>query len=99
MSVTGTWNIKISTPIGTQAVVLELTERGGSVEGVARGTAETTPLLNPVLDGNRLTWAQSITKPMRLNLKFDVTIDGDTLTGISKAGMLPTSKVIGTRVA
>ena len=99
MPVTGTWNIKISTPIGTQAVVLELTERDGSVEGVARGTAETTPLLNPVLDGNRLTWAQSITKPMRLNLKFDVTIDGDTLTGISKAGMLPASKVIGTRVA
>lgn len=97
MSITGSWNIKISTPIGTQSVVLELTERGGLVEGMAKGDAENTPLIDPVLDGKRLTWKQSITKPMRLNLTFDVIIDGDTLVGTSKAGMLPTSKVTGTR--
>ncbi len=98
MSITGTWNVKISTPIGMQAVVLELTEVGGIVEGVAKGAGENSPLIDPVLDGNRLMWKQSITKPMRLNLTFDVTIDGNTLTGTSKAGMLPTSKVTGTRV-
>jgi len=97
-SITGTWNIKIATPIGTQSVVLELAGNDGVVEGSAKGDAENTPLITPVLDGNRLTWKQSITKPMRLNLSFDVTIDGDTLVGTSKAGMLPTSKVIGTRV-
>ena len=97
MSLTGTWNISISTPIGTQSAVLELTEHGGVVEGIAKGDAETMPLINPVLDGNRLTWKLSITKPLRLNLTFDVTIDGDTLTGRSKAGMLPSSKVTGTR--
>ena len=97
MSLTGTWNISISTPIGKQSVKLELTEKDGSVEGVAKGDAETTPLIDPVLNGNRLTWKQSITKPMRLNLTFDVTIDGNTLIGTSKAGMLPTSKVIGKR--
>ncbi len=98
MSITGSWNVSISTPIGTQAVVLELVENDGVVEGTARGTAESTPLIDPILDGNRLTWKQSITKPMRLNLAFDVTIDGDNLIGTSKAGRLPTSKVIGTRV-
>ncbi len=98
MSLTGNWNIKISTPIGTQSVVLELTESDGVVEGIAKGDAETTPLIDPVLDGNRLTWKQSITRPIRLNLTFDVTIAGDTLTGTSKAGMLPTSKVTGARL-
>ena len=98
MSLTGCWNISISTPIGTQSAILELTENEGVVEGIAKGNAETTLLINPVLNGNRLTWKQSITKPMRLNLTFDVTIDGDTLTGTSKAGMLPSSKVTGTRV-
>ena len=98
MSLTGSWNISISTPIGTQSAVLELTENEGVVEGIAKGDAETTPLINPVLNGNRLTWKQSITKPMRLNLTFDVTINGDTFTGTSKAGMLPSSKVTGTRV-
>lgn len=99
MAIAGTWNVSIATPLGAQAVVLELTERGGAVAGRARGAAETVPLIDPVLDGNRLTWAQSITKPMRLNLTFDVTIDGDTLTGTSKAGRLPASKVTGTRSA
>jgi hypothetical protein len=99
IAVAGTWNLTIATPIGKQSVVLELTERSGVVEGIARGDAETTPLIDPVLDGNRLTWTQRITKPMRLHLKFDVTIDGDTLTGTSKARMLPTSRVIGTRAA
>lgn len=98
MFITGSWNITISTPIGTQRVVLELTEQGGAVEGVAKGDAETTPLINPILAGDRLTWQQRITKPMRLNLAFDVTIEGDTLHGTSKAGMLPTSTVTGTRV-
>ena len=97
MSLTGTWNISISTPIGTQSAVLELTEHGGVVEGIAKGDAETMPLINPVLDGNRLTWKLSITKPLRLNLTFDVTIESDILTGTAKAGILPSSKVTGTR--
>ncbi len=99
MSVAGVWNITIATPIGTQSVVLELSESDGVVAGNARGDAESTPLIDLVLDGARLTWAQSITRPMRLNLAFDVTIDGDTLTGVSKAGRLPASKVTGYRVA
>lgn len=98
-SVTGTWDLTISTPIGKQHVTLELVEKDGSVEGTARGEAESVPLADPILTGNQLTWRQSITKPMRLNLKFEVTIDGDNLTGISKAGMLPASRVAGTRTS
>jgi hypothetical protein len=97
MSVTGIWNIRISTPIGIQLVALELTENNGVIEGTAKSSAESTPLIDPVLDGKRLTWKQSITKPMRLSLTFDVIIDGDTLTGTSQAGMLPASTVTGTR--
>jgi hypothetical protein len=98
MSLTGNWNLRISTPVGTQSAVLELTEHDRVVAGVATNDAETLPLINLVLHGNRFTWQLSITKPMRLNLTFDVTINGDTLTGTSKAGILPSSRVIGTRV-
>lgn len=99
MSIAGFWNLKIATPLGAQAVTLVITERAGVIEGVAQGAAETVPMVNPTLSGNQLTWSQSITKPMRLNLAFDVTIDGDTLTGVSKAGRLPTSRVTGVRAA
>jgi len=75
-----------------------LRERDGIIEGIARGAAGSTPLIDPILDGSRLTWSQAITRPMRLNLTFDVTIDGDTLSGTSKAGRLPSSKVSCRRV-
>lgn len=100
-SVAGTWNLVINTPIGKQHATLTLSTRDGILHGVARDQrhGEEVPLTDLVLDGNRLTWAQSITKPMRLNLTFDVTIDGDEMTGRSKAGRLPASKVTGRRAA
>ncbi len=33
MSIAGNWDVSIATPIGTQRVVLELTERAGKIEG------------------------------------------------------------------
>ncbi|MEU0603756.1 hypothetical protein ABZ484_36865 [Streptomyces sp. NPDC006393] len=97
MSVEGTWNLSISTPIGTMKAVVELREQGGVLTGVAHGAGEEVPLSDLAFDGERLTWRQAITKPMRLNPAFDVTVDGDTLRGTSKAGRLPASKVTGER--
>ncbi|MFF1379500.1 hypothetical protein [Streptomyces sp. NPDC058308] len=97
MSVEGTWNVSISTPIGKIKAVVELREQGGALTGTAHGAGEEVPLSDITLDGDRLTWKQAITKPVRLNLAFDVTVDGDTLQGTSKAGHLPSSKVTGER--
>jgi hypothetical protein len=48
-------------------------------------------------EGERVTWKQSITKPLRLNLDFDVIVVGDTMHGHSRAGRLPKSTVSGER--
>ncbi|MEU6419490.1 hypothetical protein [Streptomyces spiralis] len=97
MSVEGTWNLSISTPIGKMKAAVELRDQDGILTGVAHGAGEVVPLHAVALDGDRLTWKQTVTKPMRLNLAFDVTVEGDTLQGTSKAGRLPSSKVIGER--
>ncbi|MER6306860.1 hypothetical protein ACWCXK_32395 [Streptomyces sp. NPDC001739] len=97
MSLEGTWNLSVSTPIGKMKAVVELREQDGVLTGVAHGAGEEVPLNDVALDGDRLTWKQAVTKPMRLNLAFDVTVDGDTLRGTSKAGRLPSSKVTGER--
>ncbi|MFF4287250.1 hypothetical protein ACFY0R_18290 [Streptomyces sp. NPDC001633] len=97
MSLEGTWNLSVSTPIGKMKAVVELREQDGVLTGVAHGAGEEVPLNDVALDGDRLTWKQAVTKPMRLNLAFDVTVDGDTLQGTSKAGRLPSSKVTGER--
>jgi hypothetical protein len=93
----GTWDVTIDTPIGKMAVVFDITEQDGAIHGVASSDAETVDFLDAVADGNRLTWSQSVTTPMRLTLKFEVTVEGDTMTGTSKAGIFPASKVYGSR--
>jgi hypothetical protein len=91
---TGVWDVTIKTPIGSLAVVYTFTD---AQTGTATSKSETVPLQDITVAGQRVTWRQSVTKPMRLNLDFDVTIDGDRLTGHSRAGRLPRSAVTGTR--
>lgn len=93
----GIWDLSLATPIGSMTAVVELREQDGTLHGTAFGSGEEVTLREITVDGSRLTWKQSITKPIRLNLTFDVSVDGDTMTGTSKAGLLPSSKVSGRR--
>ena len=97
MNPVGDWDVTIKTPIGSLAVVYTFTEDDGTLAGTATGKGETVSLHDIVVDRQRITWRQSVTKPMRLNLDFDVVVDGDRLTGHSRAGRLPRSAVTGVR--
>ena len=97
MDLKGVWDVTVKTPIGSLAVVYTFTEHDRTLAGTATGRGETVPLRDIVVAGQRVAWRQSVTKPMRLNLEFDVTIDGDTLSGHSRAGRLPRSAVTGVR--
>jgi len=97
VSITGDWDVTIKTPIGTLAVLYTFTDNDGTLAGTATGKDETVPLQGIVVDGQRVTWRQSVRKPMRLNLDFDVTVDGDRLAGHSRAGRLPRTAVAGER--
>jgi hypothetical protein len=89
----GSWDATLMSPIGKMLVVFDISEENGVVGGVARSDAETVDILDAVAEGSRLTWTQNVTTPMRLTLKFDVTVEGDTMTGTYKAGVFPSSKV------
>jgi hypothetical protein len=93
----GTWDVDLKTPIGMLSAVYVFTDADGVLAGTASTKSETVPLAAIVCDGPRVTWRQSVTRPMRLNLDFDVVVDGQTLTGHSRAGRLPRTMVTGTR--
>ncbi len=99
-SAEGTWSLVIETPISKRST-LTLSAQDGMLRGVARDQrhGEEVALTDLVLEVNRLTWAQSIARRMRLKLAFDVTIGGKDMTGRSKAGRLPGSRVTGHRAA
>ncbi|OBK51112.1 hypothetical protein [Mycobacterium sp. 1081908.1] len=97
MSVFGDWDVTIKTPIGSLAVSYTFRQTVDGAAGTATYKGETVALQDISIDGDRATWRQSVTKPMRLHLAFDVHVDGDTLSGHSRAGRLPRSAVTGTR--
>ncbi|MGE2718066.1 hypothetical protein ACQI4L_28760 [Mycolicibacterium litorale] len=97
MGIVGEWDVRIKTPIGSLSVTYEFTHDGDSLRGSATSKSETVPLQDVVVDGERVTWRQSVTRPMRLHLAFDVVVDGDRMTGHSQAGRLPRSAVTGVR--
>ncbi|MFD3257153.1 DJ-1/PfpI family protein [Paenibacillus lentus] len=94
----GDWDATIVTPIGKLQVKLSISTSKHMIQGTATQGDETVEFLNPVFQDNRLIWSLRITKPMRLNLKFEVTANGDHMTGIAKAGILPASKLTGKRI-
>lgn len=99
MNFDGTWQVIIATPLGKQSVVFEITSANGAIRGTATQGDETVNFDDPVADGKQLTWSQSVTKPLRLRLKFEVTVEGNQMTGTAKAGMFPASTLTGERVA
>ena len=98
MAVEGSWKVAVSTPLGTRHTVLELFTRDGVLQGISRGEKEELVMQDLQLAGDRLSWYQSITRPMRMNLVFDVVTDGDDMTGTAKGGPMPAGKVSGRRV-
>ena len=98
VDVAGTWDLTIRTPVGRQDVRLVVErDAAGVLAGRAVGAGETVPLSDLRQDGTTLAWEQSITRPLRLTLRFTVTVAGDELAGTSKAGRLPSSRVSGCR--
>lgn len=97
MTIDGDWDMTIKTPIGSLSVAYTFTTGPDGLAGCATLKDETVELQQISLDGDRVTWRQSITRPMRLNLDFDAVVTGDELTGYSRAGRLPRSTVTGIR--
>jgi hypothetical protein len=99
--IAGSWRLEMKTPIGTIHADYRFTDGDDGVAGTASGAGEQVPLRDihceAVPGGERVTWSQSITRPLRLDLEYDVTVIADRLSGHSRAGRLPRTRVTGER--
>lgn len=99
--IAGDWNVTVKTPIGSLRILYSFAGEADGLTGQAVGKQETVPLTDIALIDDmgtqRVTWKQTVTKPMRLKLEFDVVVDGDRLSGHSRARRLPRSAVTGVR--
>jgi putative intracellular protease/amidase len=97
-SVVGKWSVSIATPIGKQSVIYDFSLQDGVITGTATQGSEISLLEELDVTGDRLIWIQRIMKPLKLHLRFEVTVNQDTLRGTAKAGLLPASRLDGYRL-
>ena len=99
MAVDGTWQITVDTPMGKQEGKLVLKTQGTTLTGTQEGQNGSMPLDGGKVSGNKLTWTSEMTQPFAMKLEFEVTVNGDQMSGGVKAGNFGTSPLTGKRIA
>jgi hypothetical protein len=97
MSVDGTWNITVQTPMGAQSSTVELVADGANLTGTQSGNGESGPIYDGQIDGEVATWKVDITRPLPLTVTFTATVDGESISGTARAGAFPPSPFSGSR--
>ena len=97
MSVDGTYNLTINTPMGKQEGKLTVAADGGALNGTMEQGGNSVEIANGTVDGNNVTWEAGITTPMPMTLKFAGTVDGDKISGEVELGAFGKAAFEGTK--
>src|SRR5947209_20412963 len=97
MSIDGTWNLTLETPIGTQETTLVAQTSDGVLTGTQTSPDGSQPIHDGAVNGAEASWSVTITSPMPMTLEFTGVVDGDTLSGSVKLGMFGEAKFTGVR--
>ena len=99
MSVAGTYNTTVKSPMGDQSGTLTIEDNGdGTFKGSMVGGLGSMDIPSGTVDGNRVKWSMDMTVPMPMTLECEATVDGDDLTGTVNAGAFGAMPLSGTRV-
>ncbi|MBX7502078.1 MULTISPECIES: hypothetical protein [Qipengyuania] len=97
MSVAGTYDTTVKSPMGDQKGTLTVNPDGDSWTGQMAGGMGSMDITDGKVDGNTITWSMNMTVPMPMTLNCTATIDGDALTGTVNAGAFGDMPLTGTR--
>ena len=100
MSVAGTYDLVIKTPMGDQKAKFTVTPNGAGFTGsVTSDMMGSMDIADGKVDGNRITWSMDMKVPMPMTLEGDATVDGDAISGSVKAGAFGSMALDGKRAA
>lgn len=90
MSVDGTWDIKMNTPIGPQTGKLVLNAENGVLTGQMDQMGNISEIEDGTIseDGD-LAWKIKVTRPMKITVDINAKYDGaDKISGKAKLGFI-----------
>ena len=99
MSVDGTYNTTVKSPMGDQTGKITINDKGdGTFSGKMEGGMGAMDIESGTVDGDTVRWSMDMTVPMPMKLECEATVDGDTITGSVNAGAFGAMPLTGTRV-
>jgi carbon-monoxide dehydrogenase large subunit len=93
----GAWKMVLATPMGPQEMTGNFVTNDGLLTGELL-SPEGSQGFSGTVTGNRVLFDLKVEKPMKITLKYDITIEGDKLTGKVKMGMFGNAKLTGERL-
>lgn len=96
----GKWNLVLKAPTGKQASTLVVERAGDTFTGSQSGSqGVATPISDVTIDGLKVSWVNTVTKPMTLKIVFTGELGGDgtSITGKAKIGFMGTYPFTATK--
>lgn len=100
MSVAGTYDCIVKTPMGDQKGVFTVVpgDDGSSFSGsLTSDMMGSMDIAGGSISGDTLSWKMDMKVPMPMTLDCNATVDGDALTGKIDTGSFGTMEISGTR--
>lgn len=92
----GRWNVTMEMAVGDQKMTLLIDRAEDSFSGRVE-SAMGNFLVSGSVSGSQLRWDMKAKKPTPITVSFDVSVDGDRMSGIAKLGIFGKAKVRGER--
>jgi cytochrome P450 len=87
-SLDGKWNLVVKGPTGAQPTVLVIERAGDKLTGTQSGQGSSTAVTDVTVDGNKVSWVNHVTRPIKLKVTFTGEIAGNSMSGKCKAGFM-----------
>lgn len=98
MSLDGTWQLTLSSPMGNNYASVDFVTDGETVNGKYTGLGTTEDIAEGSVVGDRVRWAVYRKQPIEWTTRFDLVLDGqDSLAGEVEVGTFGSYKVTGVR--
>jgi aerobic carbon-monoxide dehydrogenase large subunit len=95
-AIDGDWTMVLATPMGPQEMTGHFETDGESLRGYLR-SPEGQQSFTGTVQGNHLKFDLKVEKPIKITLKYDLAVDGDTIAGKVKMGIFGSAKLTGKR--
>ncbi len=97
MSVSGTYNVTVKTPMGDQSGTFTVVADGDRFTGSLVGGLGSMDIHDGTVSGDTLKWQMDMKVPMPMSLDCEATVAGDAISGTVKAGVFGSMALSGTR--